>query len=238
VAKAAFDRIENLYKVKAVSTQVYEEAKGQMELAKGQLDLADTQLSYTSITAPVNGVVIMNLGAVGKMAQVGQPVAVVADLTDLIVNISLPTTYWNLIQENQENLIITIEKEDGEKKELTLEQISPIIKADSASFTLTCALENNSLEITSGMYVEIDIIYETYTNVLSLPHHYINADNSLFIYDETRKNVTKVFLDDMGENDYYRVLDDSFEGKWIVLDGSSMIVDGQIVNAQEKEGIL
>jgi macrolide-specific efflux system membrane fusion protein len=238
VASSSFDRITNLYQAKAVSTQVYEEAKGQMEIAKGQLDIANTQLAYTRILSPIEGTVIMNPGSVGQMAQVGHPVAVIADLTDLVINISLPTTYWDIIHTHKDQLHIQIMKDDGSPVETTLEHISPIIDPESATFTVTCAVDNSALLFTPGLYVEVSIIYETYKNVLTLSHQYVPSDNTLYLYDEQSKKVKKVTIEKGVENDEYILLNDSFEDKWIVLEGSSMIADGQQVNAQMKKGNL
>lgn len=97
-----FKRAGELYKLKSISQEEYEEAKQSYYLAKSELEgikenikqaqidvkTAETELSYTTITSPIDGVVIsipVSVGQTVNSKQSTPTIIQVADLTKMLI---------------------------------------------------------------------------------------------------------------------------------------------------------
>lgn len=97
-----FKRVGELYKLKSISQEEYEEAKQSYYLAKSELKgikenikqaqidvkTAETELSYTTITSPIDGVVIsipVSVGQTVNSKQSTPTIIQVADLTKMLI---------------------------------------------------------------------------------------------------------------------------------------------------------
>lgn len=236
VASASFDRTKTLFESGSVSKQIYDEVKGKYEVTKGQYELAKTQLAYTTILSPTSGTVIASEVSVGSMGQAGQMVAVVSDLEDMVLDITLPSTYWSTIQAHRDDLSVTIEIDDNSKGpkviETKVETISPVINPQDASFTITCALDGaKNKDITVGMYVNVHIVYTSYQDALVIPHSALTNSSHIFTYDSHSKEVTRTLLKDFTILDNDIIIDNSFKNRLIVVKGAHLLADSQIVAA-------
>ena len=85
--QSTFERVENLYKANAATQQNYDSAKAQRDAAKAQYDLAILQMSYTEVTSPSTGTVLMAPLAKGSIGSTQQPAAIIADLSNPFIHI-------------------------------------------------------------------------------------------------------------------------------------------------------
>ncbi len=95
-AKLQLDRAKALFKAATLeqksgdgseSAKAISDAK--LEAAKAELDLAQLVFDQTSIRAPFDGEIERYLVAIGEFARAGQPVAVVADSSQVVVEIPI-----------------------------------------------------------------------------------------------------------------------------------------------------
>ena len=112
--EATMKRISALYEKGAATEQNYDEVKAQRDAAKAQYDLASLQLSYCYVDTPVEGTILMTDGAVGGIATSSSPICVVADLSKLIVNVSIPEKYYLEMYSRKEDIKITVERKVGD----------------------------------------------------------------------------------------------------------------------------
>ena len=236
VAQSSFERTKKLFEAGSLSKQVFDEVKGKYEVAKGQYELAKTQLRYTSIQSPINGTIIASNVSVGSMGQVGTPVALISNLEDTVLTISLPSRMWTTIQSHKDNLVISIEVETQPHEtkifDATVETISPIINPQDASFTITCALDDTaSNDISVGMYVKVNVQYKIYKDAYIIPHSALSNTSQIFTYDEKSKNIKLTTLNDFTSFDEYIMIDESFKNRWIVVKGTHLLSDSQKVEA-------
>jgi len=236
VALSSFERTKKLFEAGSLSKQVFDEVKGKYEVAKGQYELAKTQLRYTSIQSPINGTIIASNVSVGSMGQVGTPVAVISNLEDTVLTITLPSRMWSTIQSHKDNLVITIEVEtqpdEIKRVSATVQTISPIINPQDASFTITCALDATSRnDISVGMYVKVNVQYNIYNDAYIIPHSALSNTAQIFTYDEKSKKVTRTTLNNFTSFDEYIMVDESLKNRWIVVKGTHLLSDSQIVEA-------
>jgi len=240
VALSSFERTKQLFDSGSLSKQVADEVKGKYEVAKGQHELAKTQLTYTTIHSPISGTIIASDVSVGSMGQVSHPVAVVSDLEDLVLNITLPSNYWSIIQAHKDNLEITVEiKNQASESKIIgakVETISPIINPQNASFTISCALDaTDSNDIRVGMYLKVNVRYKLYKNAFTIPHSALSNNSHIFTYDKKTKAVTRSPLNNFTSYDTYIMVDSSLKNEWIVVKGTHLLTDSQVVEATHED---
>jgi len=89
-AKADYERFKELKEKGAVPDRDFEKMKLKMELtelqlkmASAQLEQAKAQLKYTSVTAPIDGIVVQKMAKEAELAKPGHPVLVLSDINEL-----------------------------------------------------------------------------------------------------------------------------------------------------------
>ena len=87
--KKEFDRTENLYKGGTASEQELDNARTSYETAKNNFDNASEQLSYTKITAPIDGTITKKFVELGTYVKVGDAIASIVDVSKLKVKINV-----------------------------------------------------------------------------------------------------------------------------------------------------
>ncbi len=60
--------------------------------AKAQLEAAEARLGYTKVTAPVSGIVTVRAAREGEVVNLGQPIAIITDLSDTWIRAAIPET--------------------------------------------------------------------------------------------------------------------------------------------------
>ena len=149
-AKSTYDRVESLYKAGATTQQNYDTTRAQYDANKAQYDLAKLQLGYTEVCSPISGTVLVADQAVGDIGNQQSPVAIVADLNNLVVRLKVPEKYFDLFVSEKENLSVKITRpaeknlfEDAVSPAI-IENIAPYVSPQNKTFEVVCRLTQNS----------------------------------------------------------------------------------------------
>ncbi len=233
--QSSFERVERLYKTGAATQQEYDTLKSQRDAAKAQYDLAKLQLSYTKVTASVDGTVLQAPLSKGAIATTTQPAAVIADLSKLVVRLSVPEKYFTLFVQNKASLTASVIRpgSEGLSEDMTtaarVDVIAPYVDALSKSFTVVLYLEGDFSLFRPGMYIKATINYRTKENVPSFPFSVRKIDGSCYLFDERTSSVKWVsFTPDIKDTEYFSVPDE-YANMYFVVDGQGSVFDGQVV---------
>lgn len=89
-AKRDYDRFEDLYAKGVVPKRDFEKMQLNLELreqglkmAEAQLGQVKAQMQYTTVTSPIDGIVIHKMSKVAEIAAPGRPVLILSSLSDL-----------------------------------------------------------------------------------------------------------------------------------------------------------
>ena len=239
VYEATYDRISTLVEAGAATRQQLDEVKAQMDAGKAQLDLALVQLGYTDVKAPVGGTILKAPSAVGGVGTTQSPVAVIADLDNLIVNIAIPEKYHKLIVDNEDNLEIVISRPASSISEeisakASILFISPYIDPVAKSFNIRVKLMDNVSAFAPGMYIKAKLTYER-KDVMALPISARNADGSVYYIDysdgETRARYM-AFEDGISDGSYFEI-DAEYSDYEFIIRGQDKVLSGQRVEVVE-----
>ena len=203
--ESSFKRVEGLYKAGAATQQEYDTVKAQRDAARAQYDLAVLQLGYASVNSPVAGTVLAAPLSAGSVAASSQPVAVVADLSDLVVRLQVPEKYFTLFSQYRHQLkaqIILPQDEVGlsvagavaravagteaggvKLAQGRLDTMAPYIDGSSKTFETVFQLEEGREWFTPGMFVQVRIVFNSLENVLLLPITARKMDGTLYFLE-------------------------------------------------------
>ena len=233
--QSTFERVENLYKANAATQQNYDSAKAQRDAAKAQYDLAILQMSYTEVTSPSTGTVLMAPLAKGSIGSTQQPLAIIADLSKQVVRLNVPEKYFDLFNQDKTKISAIIKRPglDGFSEDTssvaTIDTISPYIQPESKTFQVVFNLTNNLDLFRPGMYVDVIVNYAEYKNVPTLPLEVLKVDGSCYIYNEENKSVEYKNFSTQIRDEKYFMIPEELANENFVINGQGFVFDGQKV---------
>ena len=168
-AKQRYEREDALFQRNLGSKQTYESAKTQFESSKAQLEQAKLDLSYTTIRAPIEGIMTLRNIEIGNMVTNNQVVASVAKFDPLLARIQVTEKDFGKITVGQ---IARITVEAAPEKEFTgtVKMISPVVDPESGTVKVTVEIpRTDKTLLRPGMFSSVYIITETRQNTLVIP---------------------------------------------------------------------
>lgn len=106
-----------------------DQAASAVQQAQANIDLLDAQIAKTTITAPVDGVILTRVGELGSMVSAGGTVYTLGRLDDLTLTVYVPEDQYGHISLGQE-AAVTVDSFPGETFNAVVVQI-----ADQAEYT-------------------------------------------------------------------------------------------------------
>lgn len=230
VAESTYRRVSSLIEADAASMQDLEGAAAQYEAAAAQKELAKLQLSYTEITAPVTGTVLQKNITTGSTASPENPVAIIADLDDLTVTLSIPYSYYTAVTEADDIQILVSENVSGCSSTAELISVSPYIDASTRSFTVKIGLDYPA-SFRPGMYVAVSLTYGIREDVLLLPQSIRKSDGSAYAVKDGR--ALYIPAEELREgNSEYFIVPEKYASLLFISDGQNSVLDGEAVSIQ------
>jgi len=186
-ATSQLGRREKAFEGRGISQAEYDTAKNEVALARARVQLAQVALSsaqdklrYTTITAPMDGVVTQRGIEPGEVVTPGvtatfegKPLLVVADLTDLKVKVNLNQIDVAKVRLGQD-VEVTVDALPGKKFRAHVSKVAPASVAEKGkeveSFPVEATLERaDTGEIKPGMTADVKIRVDRKKDVLVLP---------------------------------------------------------------------
>lgn len=229
-SESTFTRITSLYQNNATTSQNYDQAKAQRDAAKAQYDLANLQLGHATVEAPVTGTILMKNSSVGSLTGGQQSLAVMADLSSLVVKIEVPESYYEKFWNNIENLRIEITNPRWTSPVAAkLLHIDPFVQSESKTFTIEALLENGEELVRPGMAVDVSITYEEQDDAYRMSQSIRKSDGSWYLYHPEEGRVEYVRLPIALEDDEFFKVPEGYQDSYFVVDGQHIVFDNQEV---------
>lgn len=228
--ESSFSRTEPLYEAGAVSRQDYETLLAQRDAAKAQLELAELQLSYTDVTAPVKGTVVMAPSAAGSIGSSSDFIAVIADLDSLVVNLAVSERYYDMVTEDPSSLRITVTRPSSERSsEAEIVSIAPYVDPATKTFKVKVRLTEPS-GFVPGMYVKVSVTYSS-EECYALPVSAVTIDDGVYYVEDNIAYFMPVEVD-FSLSSYFPV-DEAYKDRDFVVRGQTALLSGESVNILE-----
>lgn len=247
--ESSFTRVSGLFSSGAASRQEYDTVKAQRDAAKAQYDLAELQLGYATVTSPITGTILSAPMSVGSVASPQQVLAVIADLSDLVVRLDVPEKYFDLFANNSLSLTAQIVRPgDSISKEVqcfaTIDTVAPYIDGESKTFQVVLQLQDHLANFKPGMYVKAEVFFQSYENVLALPLAAKKSDDSCYLFhlekqDSNEKSlgtVEHIQFDTVVSDDQWFMIPQEYSEQPFVIQGHGTIFNHQQVSATYSTG--
>lgn len=215
-SERTYERIKSLYEKKLESQANYDAAltnyevsKASLKQAQAQLERAKINLAYTTIYAPVNGVVI------DRKVNVGQTVAasfsaptlftIANDLSKMQVQATVDESDIGKIAVGQE-ATFTVDAYPEEKFYGKVSQIrlSPVIISNVVNYTVVIDCNNDDLKLMPGMTANIKILVAKKENVIRVPNIALRFQPAEDLIDTVKMNeMRNAFKKGMSDGDRF-----------------------------------
>jgi HlyD family secretion protein len=212
-------------------------AKENADALKAQYELARLQLSYTTIETPMEGIVADILVDQGNLVGQTTPILVIVRDDPIIIEVPVPEKHYNDLLKNRN--FITAFIVNGSDKHTSAYQgkirnVSSVIDPRSRTFKVEIMVDNNDGSLRPGMYVNVELVVERYTEALLLPKSAIlNYDGAahVFLVREEQSAVAVLRQIEVGiaDDSIVQVLAGLTGTEKVISQGNAFLEDGQEV---------
>ncbi len=164
-ARTNLERVAGLFAAGAVSAQVYDQARTQLDLARAQyesakggglaqadaaLRLAMNQLASAEVTAPTDGVVAARSVQVGEMVSPGIPAVTLVRLDTVTLTGSVEEVAVGSLRVGQQ-AVVKVDALPGRTFRGRVESVAPVASGPGGHFPVRVAVENREGLLRGGM---------------------------------------------------------------------------------------
>ena len=190
-----FDRNKEMFERNMVSAEVFDRVKYEYESQKATLDIAKLNVEYTTVRAPISGIVSERMVRTGNMVVPNQNVFRVTTMNPLKAILHLPEHELQKIKVGQK-VLMDIDAIPNVTFEGAVERISPVVDRSTGTFRVVVLLRDQANRIKPGMFARVRVVYDVRDQTMVVPKLAVLNDggrNSVFVVNDSlvqRKNVT------------------------------------------------
>ncbi|MCU7496089.1 MAG: efflux RND transporter periplasmic adaptor subunit [Ignavibacteria bacterium] len=228
--KKDFMRIENLYKKDISSEQAYDNARIAYETSKNKMDEAERQLSYTKITAPINGTITKRNIEEGAYVNAGTPIATIMDISKLKVKVNVSETNAYYLHKG-DRVKITTDIYPGATFEGRISFVSP--EGDNAhNFPVEIEVTNSSRNpLKAGTFVNIEVNIGSSGTGLFIPREALQGsikDAKVYVASNGKAVLRSITIGRQNSN-YLEVVSGLSESEQVVVSGQVNLTDNKSI---------
>lgn len=255
-----YERFNALYKRRSASEKERDDALLQYDLAKADeklylaaLDQAQISLNYTTIKAPIKGIIGTSKITKGALVNANQsePLATIIDLDKVYVDMEQSSQSWRRLREglldgsiylNDRAYDVSLYFEDGTLYShlgvLSLTEV--LVDENSGALALRAIFDNPDHLLLPGMAVVCKVNGGVKNNIMTLPAKAVmrNPKGNAFVYVVQGDRVSKTPVR-LGElyNDGWQILDGLDSSFEVVISGVASLNHGSKIKVISRDGV-
>lgn len=232
----ALARIQALSETGAVSQSDLEQAQSaatgaalQYEAAKTNYDL---QLEYTTVLAPMDGVVESRSVDLHDMVSPSAPVCVISTMEQNMVKFGVTEKVMKNLRTGDE---LTLER-DGIIYHASITEIGTMAEMQSGLYQVWAAVEDGD-SLTTGARAKLDVVMDHAEQVMAVPLdavYYDNGEPFVYVYAEGTANRVDVETG-IHDDEWMEITDGLSAGSTVITTWSNEVFDGAAVLVSETE---
>jgi len=227
-----YERFVRLHEKGLVSRSAYEGLKFDMDALKAAYELQRLDYEYTTIRAPISGVVSAREVKIGQHVGINVTTFKVIDTSSLVAYLRIPQTELEKFSAGH-HANVRVDAMPEQNFDATIARISPTIDPRSGTFRATAYINNEDGLLAPGMFGRFDIAYEQHTDALIIPAAaLVQEDNQTVVYVvEDGAAVRRTIQTGIQSGENIEVLSGLTEHEQIVVTGQGSLRDGSRVFA-------
>ena len=224
--KREYERNEELFKKQLISVEEYERVKSEYDTQQAAYNLAKLELDYTTVRAPISGIIAQRFIKVGNTLQMNSPTFHISDFDPLLAVMHVPERELGKLEVNQQSEL-TVDALQGTVFNGKIKRISPIVDATTGTFKVTIEVQDKSRQLKPGMFGRVNIVYDTHSATLLVPKEAVIEEDdeiSLYVVQDSqafRKTIERGYVDER----YVEILNGVEEGAQIITAGQGSLRD-------------
>lgn len=165
--EANYNRSLQLSRQQLISANDLDQLKYDLENARAANRLANLELSYTSVVAPMSGVVASRSIKPGNFVQINTPIFRIVDNSRLEATLNVPERELETLKPGLP-VLLQVDALPGKSFPGKVDRVAPVVDANSGTFRVVCAFENGHT-LQPGMFGRIRIDYDQRADAVVIP---------------------------------------------------------------------
>lgn len=237
-AQKTLNRIKALYAAGDVSTETMEQAEDAEESARIALESAKTQyelqLEYTTVLAPIAGVVESRSVEPHDHVNTETEVCVISGSDELQINFGITE---KILQNIALGDVVKIEKNGTEYKG-TVTEIGTMVNSATGLYDVKAQV-SNSEGLTTGSRVKLTVVLDQAENVLTIPVDVVSYDNGTpFVYcNENGVAVKTIVESGIYDSQRMEIKSGLTENSQVIVTWSNELADQEEILVEEEQTV-
>ena len=234
-AQAQLHKLENNYRraqqlvaQQLISAGEVDQMRYDLENARAQYNLASLELSYSTVTAPISGVVASRSIKPGNFVQINTPIFRIVDDSRLEATLNVPERELATMKAGQP-VLLQVDALPGRTFEGVVDRVAPVVDAGSGTFRVISAFAGGDA-LQPGMFGRIRIDYDQRPDALVVPRVALldDGDPALFVVREGKAARVPVKIGYV-DGGWIEVRDGIKAGDQVVTAGKVALREGSVV---------
>ena len=163
-----YNRARQLVAQQMISANDVDQIKFDLENARAQHRMATLELSYTTVTAPIPGIIASRSIKTGNCVQINTPIFRIVDNSKLEATLNVPEREISTLKAGQP-VQLTADALPGQDFTGIVDRISPAVDVGSGTFRVVCSFVGDGSALQPGMFSRLRIDYDKRADALVVP---------------------------------------------------------------------
>lgn len=222
-------RAQKLVTQQMISANDLDEIRFNLANARAQYNSAKLELSYTTVTAPISGVIASRSIKAGNFVQINSPIFRIVDSSRLEATLNVPEREIAKIKPGQAVELVA-DALPGQRFTGTVDRVSPVVDTGTGTFRVVAAFAGDG-QLQPGMFSRLSINYDQRADALVVPRTALLEDGgepAVFVIRDNKavRTTLKLGYDDAG---WIEVREGLKQGDAVVIAGKAALREGSAV---------
>jgi len=185
-ADASFAYNEKAIQKQLIPQRDYDQTKFDMQNLRAAYEEARLNLQFTTITAPVDGVIAERSVKLGNLIQVNQNLFRIVGMDPLQAVLNVPERQLGILKAGQ-TVALEADALPGQKFAGSILRIAPVVDSASGTFRVTCEFHDKTATLKPGMFGRIGIVYDQRADALTVPRSALveeDGETAVFVVEK------------------------------------------------------
>lgn len=235
-----YNRSRQLVAQQLISASDVDQIKYDLENVSAQYRLARLELSYTTVTAPISGVIAQVSIKPGNFVQINTPIMRIVDTSRLEATLNVPERELATMEVGLP-VSLQVDALPGRNFTGVIDRVAPVVDAGSGTFRVVVAFEGDSdaeqgdrlqpARLQPGMFGRISIGYDQRADALVVPRAaLLEGDDDAAVFRVRDDKVARVAVQLGYLDGQWAEIRDGLEfGDRVVTAGKTALRDGTMV---------
>lgn len=231
----SYQRAQKLVQQQLVSAADVDQLRFDLENARAQYRMTALELSYTTVVAPISGVIASRDIKPGNFVQINSPIIRIVDAGKLEATLNVPEREIAKLKPGQAVELVA-DALPGRTFGGVVDRVSPVVDTGTGTFRVVASFSGEG-DLQAGMFSRLSINYDQRADALVVPRTALLEDGgepAVYVVRDGKATRTRLKLgyDDAG---WIEVREGLQPGEEVVIAGKAALREGSAVQVIGKE---